>query len=110
MSGLRSVTDARRSRPPAPAEEGFLRTRDPVTSPPLPVPDRFARGQASPKAWPQLFRGAVVRTDDGPYLRWDRHASFPERYRRVDLAGHGGVPVLCLLRLCHRCAVDLQRD
>ena len=34
-----------------------LRTRDPVTSPPLPVPDRFARGQPSPKGWPQLFCG-----------------------------------------------------
>ena len=32
-----------------------LGTRDPVTSPPLPVPDRFARGQPSPKGWPQLF-------------------------------------------------------
>jgi hypothetical protein len=31
------------------------RTRDPVTSPPLPVPDRIARGQPSPKGWPQLF-------------------------------------------------------
>src|ERR1700712_4307488 len=32
-----------------------LPTRDPVTSPPLPVPDRFARGQPSPKGWPHLF-------------------------------------------------------
>ena len=36
-------------------EQGIIRTRDPVTSPPLPVPDRFARGQPSPKGWPQLF-------------------------------------------------------
>ena len=35
-------------------------TRDPVTSPPLPVPDRFARGQPSPKGWPQLFVGCPV--------------------------------------------------
>ncbi len=34
--------------------------RDPVTSPPLPVPDRFARGQPSPNGWPQLFWGTVV--------------------------------------------------
>src|SRR5260370_28695265 len=30
-------------------------TRDTVTSPPLPVPDRIARGQLSPKSLPQLF-------------------------------------------------------
>ena len=33
----------------------ILGTRDPVTSPPLPVPDRIARGQPSPKGWPHLF-------------------------------------------------------
>src|SRR4051794_24175504 len=59
MYGSRLVTAARRWLPPAPgiAEKWFIdkELRDPVTSPPLPVPDRIARGQASPKAWPQLF-------------------------------------------------------
>ncbi len=32
-----------------------METRDPVTSPPLPVPDRIARGQLSPKGWPHPF-------------------------------------------------------
>src|ERR1700730_202443 len=50
------------------------RTRDPVTSPPLPVPDRIARGQLSPKSWPQLF-WAMCEMDhtswqpDGPRFR-----------------------------------------
>ena len=60
--GSRSVTAARRSPPPRHAidnETRILRTRDPVTSPPLPVPDRFARGQPSPKGWPQLFWRAI---------------------------------------------------
>jgi hypothetical protein len=37
-------------------------TRDPVTSPPLPVPDRIARGQLSPKSWPQLFQAGGAAT------------------------------------------------
>ena len=61
--GSRSVTTAPRSPLPAPAtadETGTQETRDPVTSPPLPVPDRIARGQLSPKSWPQLFVGCPV--------------------------------------------------
>jgi hypothetical protein len=50
------ATAVRRSLPPAPAiTDETTETRDPVTSPPLPVPDRIARGQPSPKGWPQLF-------------------------------------------------------
>src|SRR5579871_2092907 len=61
MCGSRLATTARPFRPPARTiADGpqFQELRDPVTSPPLPVPDRFARGQASPKAWPQLFQGS----------------------------------------------------
>src|SRR5260221_10296991 len=40
---------------PRPLTTETTETRDPVTSPPLPVPDRIARGQLSPKSWPQLI-------------------------------------------------------
>src|ERR1700694_5314440 len=62
MYGSRLGKAAPRSPPPAPAitdnkeiQQRDKETRDPVTSPPLPVPDRIARGQPSPKGWPQLF-------------------------------------------------------
>jgi hypothetical protein len=58
MYGSRLAITARHPPPPAPADNNEnYRTRDPVTSPPLPVPDRIARGQLSPKSWPQLFWG-----------------------------------------------------
>src|SRR5882672_4385959 len=38
-----------------PITKQITETRDPVTSPPLPVPDRIARGQLSPQSWPHLF-------------------------------------------------------
>src|SRR5712664_477118 len=44
-----------RQRPRSVTKQRNKETRDPVTSPPLPVPDRIARGQLSPKSWPQLF-------------------------------------------------------
>jgi hypothetical protein len=43
------------ARPRSRTKQRNKETRDPVTSPPLPVPDRIARGQLSPKSWPQLF-------------------------------------------------------
>src|SRR5260370_8093417 len=61
MYGSRLATAARRLPPPAPAttDNEITETRDPVTSPPLPVPDRIARGRASPKSRPQLFCAAA---------------------------------------------------
>jgi hypothetical protein len=44
----------------------ILELRDPVTSPPLPVPDRIARGQLSPKSWPQLF---WTSAEEAPTIR-----------------------------------------
>src|SRR6202166_4829842 len=67
MYGSRLATAAARPPPPTPAianrTTGNNRTRDPVTSPPLPVPDRIARGQPSPKGWPQLFWTATSLAD-----------------------------------------------
>jgi uncharacterized protein YoxC len=48
MSGSRLATTVRPWPPPAPANLD-RETRDPVTSPPLPVPDRIARGQPPPR-------------------------------------------------------------
>src|SRR3974390_2415697 len=64
--------------------------RDPVTSPPLPVPDRIACGQASPKAWPQLFlkprQARKAKGHSAPTSQWgtQRTLSVPTRtYREV---------------------------
>src|SRR5471032_2149908 len=51
MFGSRLATVVLPPPPPAPANKttGNIGTRDPVTSPPLPVPDRIARGQPPPR-------------------------------------------------------------
>src|SRR3954468_521857 len=61
MCGLRSASLVR-TLPPQVHAEGFLSSeiRNPVTSPPLPVPDRFARGRASPKLGRNLFGGRRI--------------------------------------------------
>src|SRR6202165_4790367 len=73
MYGSRLATAAPRSPPPAPAitdnkeiQQRDKETRDPLTSPPPPVPDRIARGQPSPKSWPQLFCTAISAVCLGP--------------------------------------------
>src|SRR6202030_1203454 len=68
--GSRLAMAARRLPPPARprsrTRQRNNRTRDPVTSPPLPVPDRIARGQLSPKSWPQLFDApAQISSNNG---------------------------------------------
>src|SRR5882672_6948588 len=55
-----------RQRPRSVTKQRNKETRDPVTSPPLPVPDRVARGQLSPKSWPQLFS----QGREGPKCLW----------------------------------------
>src|ERR1700722_17895424 len=50
MCGSHWETPGPRPPPPAPADTNEItETRDPVTSPPLPVPDRIARGQPPPR-------------------------------------------------------------
>jgi hypothetical protein len=70
MCGSRLAITARPSLPRPRAEQGLddHRTRDPVTSPPLPVPDRIARGQPSPNGWPQLF--SEIRHRRSIAMRW----------------------------------------
>src|SRR6516225_5448657 len=56
MRGSRSATTGRRSRPqPRKIAETTDKELRPGHIPTLPVPDRIAGGQASPKAWPLLF-------------------------------------------------------
>src|SRR5258707_13010196 len=44
----------------------IIELRDPVTSPPLPVPDLFALGQLPPKSCPQLFKVPLTTGWIGP--------------------------------------------
>ena len=65
-SGSCSVTTVRRYRPRARRTANDNRnfgTRDPVTSPPLPVPDRFARGQPSPQRLAATFCSQLFEHD-----------------------------------------------
>src|SRR6202167_2699488 len=57
FAGRQPTRAGHRQRPRSLTHNEITETRDPVTSPPLPVPDRIARGQLSPKSWPQLFQG-----------------------------------------------------
>jgi len=52
----------------------------------------------------------VVQIANGLYFDRIGHASQPERYRRIDMAGYGRVPGFRFLWLRRCCAVDLQRD
>src|SRR5258708_1581639 len=82
-----------RQRPRSLTETETTETRDPVTSPPLPVPDRIARGQLSPKSWPQLFKFHPVDfirffVPAGCYRRNDsRTVHYPARLYFCDRIG-----------------------
>src|SRR4051794_10200994 len=87
MSGSRSATTVLQWLRPARGiakQQHELETRDPVTSPPLPVPDRIARGQPPPRLAATFFGVLVAQLPTGSCRRRaEKDAGLADKVQRT---------------------------